>query len=275
LTGILGGLVAIIFLITLNSSDSKPSEVAEITPDTNITSTITTTEETESRPSKQETISSPTEEEKEIIPVIEQEIILEEEKETSPAIEQKTTSQQEIDSLQTEEEAETEIPPVIALENTSATSEEQNISEDEIEPPAIIESQETTSSPPEEEIKLEENAPITPPIRQLTPEETLIAAIQKQVGEISLNQKNSNSNNQNFSEIIESIQANFYDSNLTIKINKDWYKLEKLQQDKLAAKILQWSQELDFTHLEITDLQGKLIARSPVIGNEMIIFKRK
>ncbi len=53
-----------------------------------------------------------------------------------------------------------------------------------------------------------------------------------------------------------------------------WYSLEKSQQDKLAADILQRSQELNFTHLKIVDSQEKMIARSPVVGNEMIIFHR-
>jgi hypothetical protein len=59
-----------------------------------------------------------------------------------------------------------------------------------------------------------------------------------------------------------------------VKISDIWYNLEKSQQDKLAAEILQRSQELNFIHLEIVDYQKKIIARSPVVGNEMIIFNR-
>jgi hypothetical protein len=59
-----------------------------------------------------------------------------------------------------------------------------------------------------------------------------------------------------------------------VKISDIWYNLEKSQQDKLAAEILQRSQELNFIHLEIVDSQKKIIARSPVVGNEMIIFNR-
>jgi hypothetical protein len=108
--------------------------------------------------------------------------------------------------------------------------------------------------------------PTPKPIINLTPEQTLIAAIENQVAEIS---------DRFASGLIESIQANFRTSNLTVKINDDWYTLAESQQNKLAAEILQRSQELDFTHLEIVDSQDRLIARNPVVGNEMIILNRQ
>ncbi len=107
---------------------------------------------------------------------------------------------------------------------------------------------------------------IPTPILELTPEEQLIVAIQNQVGEIS----------DRFAEgLIKSIQANFSTSNLIVKITDNWYTLKEYQQDKLAADILQRSKELDFSHLEITDSQDKLVARNPVVGTEMVIFKRQ
>ena len=225
LTGIIGGLVVMIFLITSNPLHPKPSQIATIPPNTEIPPAVSTSEP--------ESI---------IPPVIEK-----------PAASEPTPEETVSEPEETAFESEVEIPPLI--EKTPA--QQETVSEEEIETPA------------------EEELETTPPPIPLTPEETLIAAIQNQVGEISLNLKSSNSENPTFSEIIESIQANFFNSNLTIKINNDWYSLEKNLQDKLAAEILQRSQELDFTHLEITDLQGKLIARNPVVGTEMIIFKRK
>ncbi|MEH2389897.1 MAG: hypothetical protein V7K14_29875 [Nostoc sp.] len=108
--------------------------------------------------------------------------------------------------------------------------------------------------------------PTPTPTRELTPEQALIAAIENQVVEIS---------DRIASGLIKSTQANFRTSNLTVKISDDWYTLKESQQDKLAAKILQRSQELDFTHLEIIDSQDRLIARNPVVGNEIVIFKRQ
>jgi len=109
-------------------------------------------------------------------------------------------------------------------------------------------------------------SPTPTPTLELTPEQTLIAAIENQVAEIS---------DRFASGLIKSIQANFRTSNLTLKISDDWYTLEESQQNKLAAEILQRSQELDFTHLEILDSQNKLVARNPVVGTEMVIFKRQ
>ena len=260
LSGIIGGLVVMIFLITSNVFDSKPSQVAIVSPNTEIPQVVSTTEPESIVPSK-ETVSAPSEEE------------------TPPVIEKQATS---VPPEETASEPEIEIPPATEKQTTSLASEEETVSEqkqeiplptqEETEPKPKVEIPPLIEQTPQEETvsKLEIETPPTP----LTPEETLIAAIKNQVGEISLNLKSSSSQ-RSFSEIIESIQANFLNSNLTIKINNNWYGLEKKQQNKLAAEILQRSQELDFTHLEITDLQGKLIARNPVVGTEMIIFKRK
>ncbi|PPJ64295.1 hypothetical protein [Cuspidothrix issatschenkoi] len=111
------------------------------------------------------------------------------------------------------------------------------------------------------------------PVVELTPEESLLAAIENQFAEISIAVKSKDKQNM-ISQLIKPIEANFRTSDLKIKIKDIWYNLEKYQQDKLAADILQRSQELNFTHLEVVDSQDKLIARSPVIGNQMIIFNR-
>ncbi len=144
-------------------------------------------------------------------------------------------------------------------------------------PPESVAPEQQLPQPPEEitpppEVQTTPPAPEPKPIPtptptiELTPEQALIAAIENQVAEIS---------DRIASGLIKSIQANFRTSNLTVKISDDWYTLPESQQDKLAVEILQRSQELDFTHLEIIDSQDKLIARNPVVGTEMVIFKRQ
>ncbi|MFN7853873.1 MAG: hypothetical protein ACK5OU_18395, partial [Dolichospermum sp.] len=118
-----------------------------------------------------------------------------------------------------------------------------------------------------------ETEPTPIPVIELTPEQALLAAIENQFSEISVSVKNTKDKNI-ISQLIKPLQANFRTSDLTVKISDIWYNLEKSQQDKLAAEILQRSQELNFIHLEIVDSQEKIIARSPVVGNEMIIFNR-
>ena len=110
-----------------------------------------------------------------------------------------------------------------------------------------------------------EPEPTPTPVVELTPEQTLIAAIENRVAEVS----------NGFADgLIESIQANFEGSSLTVKVGNDWYNFKSSEQDNLAAQMLERARELDFSRLEITDTQGKLLARSPVVGKDMIILKR-
>jgi hypothetical protein len=111
------------------------------------------------------------------------------------------------------------------------------------------------------------------PVVELTPEQALLAAIENQFSDITIAVKNMKDKNI-ISQLIKPLQANFRTSDLTVKISDIWYNLEKSQQDKLAADILRRSQELNFVLLELVDFQEKIIARSPVVGNKMIIFKR-
>ncbi|MBW4581430.1 MAG: hypothetical protein KME42_17815 [Tildeniella nuda ZEHNDER 1965/U140] len=106
---------------------------------------------------------------------------------------------------------------------------------------------------------------ISPPPLRLTPEQALIARIQNQVSAIS---------NQYASGLVQSVQANFRGSRLIVNISDGWYDLSRSQQDNLAGEILRRTETLDFIKLEMVDASGKLLARSPVVGSEMIILKR-
>jgi hypothetical protein len=133
-----------------------------------------------------------------------------------------------------------------------------------------------TSTPtPVESVKSTPEPTSTPtPIVELTPEQTLIAAIEGEIKQITIPQQNS----QDIifaSTLIESIQANFRSSDLTIKVNQDWYALAEFQQKQLARDIFKKSQEFDLIHLEIIDFQKKLIARSPIVGSDMVFFAHR
>ncbi|MGQ4646602.1 hypothetical protein [Lyngbya aestuarii] len=130
---------------------------------------------------------------------------------------------------------------------------------------------ETIEAPPELEAPtapqpVEPELPSPPPPLVLTPEQSLVAAVQNQVAEITA---------QYGEGLIQSIQANFLTSLITVKVGDGWYELEESEQNDLADSILLRSQELDFSKLEVTDLQGNLIARSPVVGPHMVIFRRQ
>ena len=82
---------------------------------------------------------------------------------------------------------------------------------------------------PIEVIPQPEPVPTPTPTIELTPEQNLIASIENQVAEIT---------NQYGNGLIQSIQANFEGSSLTVKVTQDWYTLLQSQQDKLAAQML-------------------------------------
>lgn len=104
------------------------------------------------------------------------------------------------------------------------------------------------------------------PVIELTPEQSLIASVQAQIAQVS----------ERFADgLIQSVQANFEGGSLSIQVKDDWYSLKQAEQDKLANRIFNEAEQLDFTRLEITDAQGTLVARSPVVGKNMIIFKRQ
>ncbi len=149
------------------------------------------------------------------------------------------------------------VPPVEEIPVPTPTIAQQPLESVTVTPEPQPTAEITT--PPEPE-------PTPTPAVELTPEQALIAAIKNQVAEIS----------DRFADgLIKSIQANFRTSSLTVKISDDWYIIEPSQQDKLANEILQRAQKLDFSHLEIVDSQNRLIARNPVVGNEIVIFKRQ
>jgi hypothetical protein len=98
-----------------------------------------------------------------------------------------------------------------------------------------------------------------------TPEQSLISAIQDQVTEITSQYANG---------LIQSVQANFRSSRLTVNLGEGWYALSPSAQDHLATEMLDRATNLQFEALELLDSQGELLGRSPVVGSTMIILKR-
>ena len=143
---------------------------------------------------------------------------------------------------------------MVALLPETSTQEENA-------PPATIKAPPELTAPEQPQSVAVEPPP--PPV--LTPEQSLISAIQNQVAEIT----------EEYGEgLIKAIQANFLESRLIVKVSDSWYELEAQQQDKLADQILGRAVELDFSKLEINDLEGTLVARNPVVGPHMVILRR-
>lgn len=177
-------------------------------------------------------------------------------------------------SLPTAQPIPTEITPeepTIAPEEPTeaiAPPEEPESTPTPVEPEP--EPEPTIPTPPELTAPSEpEPIAVTPqsePVIELTPEQTLIASIQEQIAQVS----------DRFADgLIQSVQANFAGGSLSIQVKDDWYNLKQAEQDKLANRMFNEAEQLDFTRLELTDSQGTLVARNPVVGKNMIIFKRQ
>jgi hypothetical protein len=104
---------------------------------------------------------------------------------------------------------------------------------------------------------------ITPELK-LTPEQGLVVAIKNQIATIK---------NRYAEDLVIGIEPNFMASRLIVKVSNNWYELETSNQTSIADDIFREAQKLDFKKLEITNLQGQLVARSPVVGNNMIILQ--
>lgn len=109
-------------------------------------------------------------------------------------------------------------------------------------------------------------APSPDPVLALTPEQTLIASIQDRVSEVS---------DRYTDGLILSVRANFRQSTLITRLGTAWYDLPAEQQDNLANDLLKQSTRLDFSKLELIDPVGNRLARSPVVGDRMIVLRRK
>lgn len=142
-----------------------------------------------------------------------------------------------------------------------------------VEPPpedvAVTEPPETLPETPEAPAIVETpavpEAPEPPPVVVLTPEQRLVASVQNRVAQIT----------EQYAEgLIDTVEANFLASRLSIKLVEDWYELPASQQNRIANQMWTRSQDLDFTKLELLDTKGNLLARSPVIGEDMVILRR-
>ncbi|MDB9517492.1 hypothetical protein PN466_11085 [Roseofilum reptotaenium CS-1145] len=182
----------------------------------------------------------------------------------------KPTETVEVPEIESEPEAPPEeilpepIPEEIPEEEIPEPIEEVT---QEPELPEITEIEEPVEQEEEEEEDMSEPVPVEitpPPPPVLTPEQRLIVTIQEQVNRLT----------EKYEEgLIDSLQADFLNSLLVLKVDRRWYDLPLEQQKRLANDMLRRSRKLDFSRLEILDLDGHLLARNSVVGTNMVILK--
>jgi hypothetical protein len=136
--------------------------------------------------------------------------------------------------------------------------------EPEIEP--VIETPQPEPVQSEATVEAIQEAEAPPPEPELTPEQKQIAAIQSQVMEIS---------DRFIGGLVTSVEPQIDRDRLKVRVSEDWYRFSADQQDRFANELWARSQSIDLPKLQITDSQGSLLARPPIVGESMVILKRK
>ncbi|AIE73290.1 MULTISPECIES: hypothetical protein [unclassified Synechocystis] len=101
------------------------------------------------------------------------------------------------------------------------------------------------------------------PLAPLTPEQSLLAVIKRELVDLEGLYP---------AQLMQRIEPNFSASRLTLTVGDPWQELSPKQQQTLLDALWQRAQKLSFQRLWIYDLGGNLIARSPVVGQDMVVF---
>lgn len=146
--------------------------------------------------------------------------------------------------------------------------------------PVVPESELTEAIAPEESLPSTENGeisdltlpeapesiePIVPEPPKLTPEQIFLVSIQNQIDDLA---------NQYGGGIVESLKFDFPSNLLILELNNDWYDMTQEEQEELVNQMFEEVQDLDFNKLALINTQGRIVARTSVIGSEMIILER-
>jgi hypothetical protein len=98
-----------------------------------------------------------------------------------------------------------------------------------------------------------------------SPEQTFIETIQRQISNIT---------SQYPDGIIQTLNIDVDRDRLIVRLNPSWYLMSVDHQNQLTAQMWRQAKENHFSKLEVQDSDGNSIARSPVVGREMIILQR-
>jgi hypothetical protein len=101
---------------------------------------------------------------------------------------------------------------------------------------------------------------------KIGPEQAFIEAIQAQLSEVT---------SQYPDDIIQTLQVDIPRDRLIVKLNPVWYLIGDEQQNNVTDRMWLQAKENHFTRLELQDPQSRSIARSPVVGQHMIILQRR
>jgi hypothetical protein len=102
--------------------------------------------------------------------------------------------------------------------------------------------------------------------RSIDPEQTFIDAIQAQLNDIT---------SQYPDNIINTLQVDLPRDLAIVRLNPVWYTIDDHQQDRLSDRMWLQARANHFGKLELQDPTGQMIARSPVVGQHMVMLQRR
>ncbi len=100
----------------------------------------------------------------------------------------------------------------------------------------------------------------------ISPEQAFIDAIQTQLSDIT---------SQYPDDMIQALQVDFPRDLAIVRLNPVWYLIGDDQQDLVTDRMWLQAKANHFSKLELQDAQGHSIARSPVVGQHMVILQRR
>ena len=100
---------------------------------------------------------------------------------------------------------------------------------------------------------------------QISPEQAFVDAIQIQLAELT---------SQYPDNIVQTLQVDLAHDRLIVRLAPVWYTLDDTRQNEIVDRMWTQAKENNFSKLELQDTEGKSLARSPVVGREMIILQR-
>jgi hypothetical protein len=124
--------------------------------------------------------------------------------------------------------------------------------------------------PPQPQTIATPTAPIAAPPNatssQINPEQAFIDAIQAQLSEITREYPD---------DIVQTLQVDLPRDLAIVRLNPIWYTIGDNQQDLVTDRMWLQAQANHFSKLELQDADGHSIARSPVVGQHMVILHRR
>ncbi len=118
-------------------------------------------------------------------------------------------------------------------------------------------------------------APALPSEPEPEPEPELAVPEEPQKVVLSVQQQVTQISEHYSTDLIPQVRADFEADRLVIQVSDLWYDLSSTEQDELGLDVLQRSDGLDFKTLEIRDTRDQLVARTPVVGPNIIVLQRR